>query len=134
MLHFIADGVYTLMFRSSCREAGFAPAGVAIVRGGWLIGSDPGGCIINGRLARPSHPGLAATFEGSIFVPPDSELITGQIAGPEGLNLSVRAAAIASATGLSFLAEVGGKHIDVSASYVGPLPFASKPGTPGVVA
>jgi len=129
MQHTIANGVYTLSFRDPSASSGEDGAGVAIVRDSWIIGSDPGGCIINGHLAQrhDSGTGPEAIFEGSIFVPPESELITGQSAGPKGLSLRVRAAAIACGSHISFLADVSGRAIDVSAIYVGPLPLATAP-------
>jgi hypothetical protein len=121
MLPIICDGVYALSFRSS-RDTGDPATGLAIVRDGCLFGSDPGGCIIHGVLVGPQAPQTSSHFEGSISVPPDSELITGHSAGTQGLYLSVQAIARSCAEALLFVADVAGHSVEVTARYVGPVP------------
>jgi hypothetical protein len=121
MLPILCDGVYALSFRSS-HDTSDPATGLAIVRDGCLFGSDPGGCIIHGVLVGPRAPQASSHFEGSISVPPDSELITGHTAGTDGLYLSVQAVARCCAEALLFVADVAGHSVEVTARYVGPVP------------
>jgi hypothetical protein len=115
------DGVYALSFSSLSDPAGEASTWLAIVRSGRVMGSDPCGCVLSGQLVVADN--CPPHFEGSLTVPPDGELITGLRAGPHGLSLPIRAAVAQDGNGVPrFVADVDGRALDVSVSYVGRLP------------
>jgi hypothetical protein len=116
MLSHLPDGVYSLSYRFPA-DAEVGATGLAIVRNSDIFGSDAAGGVFKARQNRRT-----GEVRGTISLPPDGEMITGQRAGPQGMDIDVKAAPMAGSEGLCFVVDLAGSQVAIEASYVGPLP------------
>lgn len=116
------EGLYNLEYRRGggrCDDEG--GSALAALRNGKILGSDRWGGVFMG-----SYEYDPVTERNSVHlrlsVPPEGRLVTGFAAGPEGATLDVvgsfeRAAPVTKAQAL-----VAGEPIEVTMTYLGPLP------------
>lgn len=118
------DGVYGLRFE--CREKGEAGGpplsgeGLAVLRGGRIVGSDPHGGVFRGRCRYDATRG-EAVVEVQLAIPPNGELLTGLAAGPGGALLEVSGRFPPSRPASSTVIEIGGATVAVELRFLGPL-------------
>lgn len=118
------DGIYGLSFESEpC--AGNEPVagrsdGLAVLRGGLIIGSDPNGGVFKGRYRYDAGRG-EAVVEVRLAIPPNGVLLTGLAAGPAGAFIDVCGRFPPPAPVSTATVDVGGAPLKVELRYVGPL-------------
>ncbi len=115
------EGLYNLEYRSAVCGDGECGSALAALRNGKILGSDRWGGVFMG-----SYDFDPVTERNSVHlrlsVPPEGRLVTGFSAGPEGATLDVvgsfeRAAPVTTARAL-----IAGEPLDVTMTYIGPLP------------
>lgn len=120
----LEDGVYGLSFASPdadrSDDAPVRSEGLAVVRGGCILGSDRHGGVFRGRCRYDAARG-EAIVEVRLAVPPHGVLLTGLAAGPEGAFLDVAARFQPSPPVSSTVIEVGGVTVAVELRFFGPL-------------
>lgn len=133
------DGIYGLSFEScSPREAGDAATvchskrepctgdaavrgeGLAMLRGGVILGSDPHGGVFRGRYAYDARRG-DILVEVRLVVPPHGVLLTGLEAGPDGAVVDVSGRFPKPKPVSSAVVDVAGAPVVVELRYVGAL-------------
>jgi hypothetical protein len=118
------DGIYGLSFTAFDAEGGEGGAergeGIAVLRGGRILGSDPHGGLFRGCYRLDGGDG-AAMIEVRLDVPPHGVLVTGYQAGPAGAALEIRASFAPPRPVSSTVVDVAGVPLAVELRYVGPL-------------
>lgn len=118
------DGVYGLSFE--CRSgdgAGGPPLsgeGLAVLRGGRILGSDRHGGVFKGRCRYDAARG-ETVVEVRLAIPPNGVLLTGLEAGPDGAFLEISGRFPLSRPASSAVIEIGGAAIAVELRFFGPL-------------
>lgn len=118
------DGVYELRFKCpGGNGAGMPPLsgeGLAVLRGGRILGSDRHGGVFKGRYRYDPARG-DAVVEVRIAIPPNGVLLTGLEAGPDGAFLDVSGRFPPSRPASSAVIEIGGATMAVELRFFGPL-------------
>jgi hypothetical protein len=127
------DGIYGLSFESRLPAgAGDAAAfdasgasdavacgeGLALLRGGVILGSDPHGGVFRGRYAYDAGRG-DILVEVRLVVPPHGVLLTGLAAGPDGAVVEVSGRFPRPKPVSSAVVDVAGAPVTVALRYVG---------------
>lgn len=113
----IDDGVYGLSFETPARPG---DGGLAVLRGGLILGSDPHGGVFRGRYRYDPACG-EATVEVRLAVPPHGVLLTGLEAGPEGAFLDVSGRFRPGRPVSSAVVDIAGTPVAVELRFMGPL-------------
>ena len=121
MLH---DGVYGLGFKSPGPQ-GHDPAlgqgdGLAILRGGRIVGSDRHGGVFTGSYRYDASRGETRVTV-RLAIPPHGVLLTGFAAGPEGAMVDVAGSFKQPAPVSSAVIDIAGAPIVVELRFVGSL-------------
>ena len=116
----LADGIYALRFAASQDGEAGQGSGLAVLREGKVLGSDPMGAVFTGTYEFDAARQLNRV-RLRLDVPPGGELITGFSAGLAGATLDV-AGAFASSTGETAFIQIAGAPMGVEIRYLGPLP------------
>ena len=118
------DGIYGLSFTTLDVPGGAGdPAhgeGLAVLRGGEILGFDPHGGLFRGRY-RYDAGRHAAMIEVRLAVPPHGVLVTGYRAGPAGAAVDIRGVFVPPRPVSSAVVDVAGMPVAVELRYVGPL-------------
>jgi hypothetical protein len=117
------DGVYGLSFEirgaaGSCSSD--RGDGLAVLRGGRILGSDRHGGVFRGRYHYDATRG-EAVVEVRLAIPPNGVLLTGLEAGPEGSFLDVAGRFPPPRPVSSAVIDLGGAPVAVELRFVGPL-------------
>jgi hypothetical protein len=113
----LRDGVYQILYSGSAYQA----RGVFVYRNGAFIGVGQSGAIYEGTYR--SEPGNAIVrFDGCVRFPPGTELVTGPIAGAEGMVIPFKGSALAPAPDASFSISLDGQSVDLQMTFVSPIP------------
>lgn len=118
------DGVYGLSFESC--GAGIADTlshrseGLAVLRGGKILGSDRHGGVFRGCCRYDVACG-EAIVEVQLAVPPNGVLLTGQEAGPDGAFIDVAGRFPLPRPVSSAVVDIAGAPVAVGLRFVGPL-------------
>jgi hypothetical protein len=121
----LENGLYDLRYRAG-EGGGVAGSGLAMLRDGRILGSDPWGGVFTGTCEfdpQASTDTVRLRFE----VPPAGELITGFAAGPQGAVIDIVGAIDGKAPAPSTTVDVAGAPVSVSLTYLGPLPATAGP-------
>jgi len=110
------DGIYALSFESSAQWG----EGLALLRGGQILGSDPHGGVFKGRCRYDAASG-EAIVEVRLAVPPRGVLLTGLEAGPAGAFLDVSGRFPPPKPVSTAVVDIAGSPITVELRFVGPL-------------
>ena len=112
------NGIYKVGYRSPLHDEGSGENGFAIMRDGFIIGSDRLGAVFTGG------PGLGGCecVTVKLTVPPGGELITGFRAGPAGATLKVLTQLDPEKLSQTAIVEVAGEPVEIQVSYLGPVP------------
>jgi hypothetical protein len=119
------NGIYDLRYRSAgpewpeCDGDPETGSGLAVLRDGEIIGSDPWGGVFSGRCEFDPHTRLNR-LHLRLLVPPGGILITGFSAGPAGAVVDI-VGTVAAAPVASMTVDVAGVAVSVELAYVGPL-------------
>ena len=115
------EGIYSLEYRS---HDGLEPeigSALAALRNGKILGSDRwGGVFVGSYEFDPVSE--RNTVHLRLSVPPDGRLITGFAAGPEGATVDIVGSFERAAPVTKTRAEIAGQPLDVTMTYIGPLP------------
>ena len=117
----LEDGIYGLRYTSVCEGRSDAGSGLAVLREGKILGSDPwGGVFVGSCEFDPDacHDKVRLQFD----VPPEGTLITGFSAGPTGAVLDIVGAVEGALPLAATVVEVAGTPVSVELTYLGPLP------------
>lgn len=120
------NGIYQLTLGSvradepDGRAAGNSAEALAVLRNGTILGSDCWGGVFSG-----SYEFDRSLAQNKICLrielPPESELITGLAAGPDGATIDI-SAAVGTSSNQRSIVEIGGCPVAVEWSFLGPLP------------
>lgn len=119
----IDEGVYGLSFEASGIAGGGRSAsgeGLAVFRGGLILGSDPHGGVFRGRYHYDPACG-EAVVEVQLAIPPHGVLVTGLEAGPEGAFLDVSGRFRPRHPISSAVVDIAGAPVAVELRFMGPL-------------
>jgi hypothetical protein len=119
------DGIYGLSFESRATGAEQTPCwgeGLAILRGGQILGSDPHGGVFKGSYRYDAARG-EAVVEVRLAIPPNGVLLTGYEAGPAGTFVDVAGRFSPAKPVSSAVIDVAGTPMTVELRFVGPLPI-----------
>jgi hypothetical protein len=117
----LQDGLYDLSYRSGEASDVARGYGVASLRGGQILGSDPWGGLFAGSYRYDAERGMSLVHV-QLTAPPDGVLITGQEAGPSGSVFDLIAEFKAEGPRSTAVVDVDGSPVAVELSYIGPLP------------
>ena len=118
----IDDGVYGLSFEAPAVPGAeqLASEGLAVLRGGLILGSDPHGGVFRGRYHYDPACG-EAVVEVQLAIPPHGVLLTGLAAGPEGAFVDVSGRFRPRHPISSAVVEIAGAPVAVELRFMGPL-------------
>jgi hypothetical protein len=117
----VNEGVYGLSFAALVPAEGVERVeGLAMLRGGRVLGSDPHGGVFTGHYHYDELSG-EAVIAVRLAIPPNGVLVTGLGAGPEGLLVDISGRFAPAKPVSSAVVEVAGAPISVELRYVGPL-------------
>jgi len=117
----LEDGIYGLRYTALCEGKPDAGNGLAVLRGGKILGSDPWGGVFAGSCEFDPEARLNKV-RLQFDVPPEGTLITGFSAGPTGAVLDIVGAVEAASPSAATVVEVAGTPVSVELTYLGPLP------------
>jgi hypothetical protein len=119
------DGIYGLSFESRAAGADETPAwgeGLAMLRDGRILGSDPHGGVFTGSYRYDAERGEAVVAV-RLAVPPNGVLLTGYEAGPDGTFVDVTGRFSPAKPVSAAVIDVAGVPMTVELRFVGPLPL-----------
>jgi hypothetical protein len=115
------EGVYGLSFTAPPQaDSGERVEGLAVLRGGRVLGSDPHGGVFTGHYYYDAARG-EAVIAVRLAIPPNGVLLTGLDAGPDGLLVDISGRFAPAKPVSSGVVDVAGAPIAVELRYVGPL-------------
>src|SRR3990167_7773023 len=117
----LQDGLYGLHYAAACGGEPAGARGLAVLREGKVLGSDPWGAVFTGTYEFDAARQLNKV-RLRLDVPPEGTLITGFSAGPAGATLDIVGAFERSAPETAAVIQVAGAALSVQLSYLGPLP------------
>ncbi len=122
----IDEGLYNVEYRSAGPRGGKADdsasgSALAVLRNGKILGSDRWGAVFMGSYEFDSVSETNAVHL-RLHVPPQGELVTGFAAGPEGAIIEVAGQFERAAPVSRTIADVAGRPIEVTMTYLGALP------------
>lgn len=117
----LANGIYDLRYSTAHEGTSDAGSGLAVLRDGKILGSDPWGGVFVGSCEFDAAACIN-TVRLRFEVPPEGKLITGFDAGPTGAVLDIVGAIADGAPAAMTVVEVAGAPVNVELTYIGPLP------------
>jgi len=117
----LANGLYGLRFAATHDGAAEEGSGLAVLRDGKVLGSDPGGAVFTGTYEFDAARSLNKV-RLRVDVPADGVLVTGFAAGASGATLEVVGAFAGAAEDASAFVQIAGAPLGVQIRYLGPLP------------
>lgn len=117
----LEDGIYGLRFAASHDGEPADGSGLAVLRAGQVLGSDPLGAVFTGTYEFDADRQLNKV-RLRLDVPPDGVLVTGFAAGAAGATLEVVGAFAGSAADSAAFIQIAGAPVGVQIRYLGPLP------------
>ncbi len=117
----LADGIYAVRFSATHEGEPEHGGGLATLREGKVLGSDPLGAVFTGTYEYDSVRSLNRV-RLRLDVPPGGILVTGFAAGPQGATLDVVGAFAATPDDTAAFMQIAGAPLGVQIRYLGPLP------------
>ncbi len=117
----LANGIYGLRFAATHDGEPEEGSGLAVLRDGNVLGSDPGGAVFTGTYEFDAARNLNRV-RLRLDVPADGVLVTGFAAGPSGATLEVAGAFQATSPDAPAFIQIAGAPLGVQIRYLGPLP------------
>lgn len=115
------EGLYSLDYRGEYQGEADVGCALAVLRNGKVLGSDRFGGVFMGSYDFDAATGLNSVHL-RMHVPPDSMLVTGFVAGADGATIDVIGSFSRAAPVTKALAEVAGRPVEVTMTYLGALP------------
>ena len=117
----LENGIYDLRYSAAHEGTSDAGSGLAVLRDGKILGSDPwGGVFVGSCEFDPAA--CVNTVRLRFEVPPEGKLITGFDAGPAGAVIDIVGAIPSGAAAAKTVVDVAGAPVNVELTYLGPLP------------
>jgi hypothetical protein len=113
----LEDGIYGLRFAASHDGEPADGSGLAVLRDGKVLGSDPLGAVFTG-----TYEFDAARQLNRVRLRLDGVLVTGFSAGATGATLDIAGAISGSAADTAAFIQIAGAPVGVQIRYLGPLP------------
>ncbi len=117
----LEDGIYGLRFAASHDGEPEDASGLAVLREGRVLGSDPGGAVFTGTYEFDAIRQLNKV-RLRLDVPPQGTLVTGFSAGPAGATLDIVGAFAGKPAETTAFVHIAGAPVGVQLTYLGPLP------------
>lgn len=117
----LENGVYGLRFAATHDGEPEEGSGLAVLRDGKVLGSDPLGAVFTGTYEFDAQRNLNKV-RLRLDVPPDGVLVTGFSAGPAGATLEVAGAFADTTADVAAFIQIAGAPLGVQIRYLGPLP------------
>ena len=117
----LEDGLYGLHYAAAHGGEPGGARGLAVLRQGKVLGSDPWGAVFTGTYEFDAARQLNKV-RLRLDVPPEGTLITGFSAGPAGATLDIVGAFQGNAPETAAVIQVEGASVSVQLTYLGPLP------------
>jgi len=115
------EGLYDIAIKAVEPGQADRSRATAMLRGGTILGSDPGGAVFSGSYR---FDAAAATnrVHLKLSVPPYGELVNGYTAGADGAMLEIVGEFARACPVCTVVVEAGGRPIEVELTHLGPLP------------
>ena len=113
------NGIYRIDYRSA-DDTGTPDDALFVVRDGSIIGADRHGGVYSGSQRHTS--GALDSVRIQLTVPPGGALVTGRVAGLDGAHIDLTSKLDATRDFQIATIDVGGSPVEISVSYLGPLP------------
>jgi hypothetical protein len=120
-MNMLSDGVYGLRFAATDGYEASTGRGLAVLRNGKILGSDPYGAVFEGSYEFDAVRSLNKV-RLRLGIPPDGALLTGFSAGPDGATLDIVGAFAGDPADTEALIQVAGVPLSVHLTYLGPPP------------
>lgn len=117
----LEDGIYRLRFAATNNGVSEDGDGLAVLRQGTVLGSDPGGAVFSGTYEFDAVRGLSKV-RLRLDIPAGGELLTGFRCGAEGASLDVVGAFAGDPRQTPAFLQVAGAPLGIRLTYLGPLP------------
>ena len=117
----LEDGIYALRFAASHDGEAEDGSGLAVLREGKVLGSDPLGAVFTGTYEFDPARQLNKV-RLRLDVPADGVLVTGFAAGPAGATLDIVGAFAGTSAETTSFIQIAGAPVGVQIRYLGPLP------------
>ena len=117
----LEDGIYGLWFAASQNGEPENGSGLAVLREGKVLGSDPLGAVFTGTYEFDAARQLNKV-RLRLDVPADGVLVTGFSAGPSGATLDIVGAFAGTSAETPAFIQIAGASVGVQIRYLGPLP------------
>lgn len=115
------EGIYGFTYKGEHMGIPDGDSALAVLRNGKILGSDRAGVVFAGSYEYDGVRGINRVHV-RIQVPPEGELVTGYAAGPEGAVLDIAGSFVRAAPYSKSVIEVAGRPVEITLSYLGPLP------------
>lgn len=115
------EGIYSLEYRTDAGPDHEIGSALAALRNGKILGSDCWGGVFMGSYEFDPES-ERNTVHLRFRVPPDGRLVTGFTAGPDGATVDIVGSFERAAPVTKARAEIAGQPLDVTMTYIGPLP------------
>lgn len=117
----LEDGIYGLRFAATRDGETDDGSGLAVLRDGKVMGSDPLGAVFTGTYEFDPARQLNKV-RLRLDIPADGVLVTGFSAGPSGATLDIVGAFAGSSADTTAFIQIAGAPVGVQIRYLGPLP------------
>lgn len=117
----LENGIYGLRFAAAHDGEPEEGSGLAVLRDGKVLGSDPMGAVFTGTYEFDPVRNLNKV-RLRLDLPPDGVMVTGFAAGPSGTTLDVVGAFADTPQEAPAFIQIAGAPIGVQIRYLGPLP------------
>ncbi|MFN3623199.1 MAG: hypothetical protein ACK4TP_03975 [Hyphomicrobium sp.] len=117
----LEDGIYALRFAATHDGEPEQGSGLAVLREGKVLGSDPMGAVFSGTYEFDSVRSLNKV-KLRVDLPADGILVTGFATGPKGATLDVVGAFASAPRDTPAFIQIAGAPLGVQIRYLGPLP------------
>lgn len=115
------EGIYGFTYKGEHMGVLDGDSALAVLRNGKILGSDRAGGVFAGSYEYDSVNELNKVHV-RMQVPPEGELVTGYAAGPDGAILDIAGNFQRAEPFSKAVIEVAGRPVEITLSYLGPLP------------
>lgn len=117
----LENGIYGLRFAATHDGEPAEGSGLAVLRDGKVLGSDPLGAVFTGSYEFDAVRNLNKV-RLRLEMPPEGVLVTGFASGPGGATLDVVGAFATTPKETTAFIQIAGAPLGVQIRYLGPLP------------
>lgn len=117
----LSEGIYGFTYKGEHMGVLDGDSALAVLRNGKILGSDRAGGLFMGSYEY-DHVRALNVVHVRMQVPPEGELVTGFAAGPDGAVIDIAGSFERAEPNSKTVVEVAGRPVEITLSYLGPLP------------